>query len=281
MSLLVVGALHWDVVLQAPRLPRLDETLRGTEVDYRFGGKGGNQAVAAASAGASVAFAGRIGSDDAGVAMRTRLVEAGVDVARLQVGDGASGMSAAIVTGEGSYGAVIVSGENHSFDTGPVLMPSGCKMVLLQNEMPRNVLPEMATKARNVGAQVVLNAAPATGIGVAELAHIDTLIVNRVEAADLLGVSSADVSAAVLPRLRDLARNMRIILTLGGDGVAFTEPDGTAGLQSAPKVDVHSTHGAGDVFIGSYAAAVLHGSGMVKAVAAGQQAAADHISRIR
>lgn len=102
MSLLVVGALHWDVVVEAPRLPQLDETLHGQNVAYQFGGKGGNQAVAAARAGAEVSFAGRIGNDAAGQSMRNRLTEAGVDIGQLQQGNGASGMSVAIVTEGGS-----------------------------------------------------------------------------------------------------------------------------------------------------------------------------------
>jgi len=281
MSLLVVGALHWDMVLRARRLPRLDETLHGTEVTHQFGGKGGNQAIAAVSAGARVTFAGRVGSDDAGSAMRARLVEAGMDVDWLQVGDGASGMSAAIVTEDGSYGAVIVPGENHAFDPEPVRIPSGCEMVLLQNEMHRRVLPEIAAKARRAKAHVILNAAPATGLGPTELAYADTLVVNRIEAADLLGMDRADIDATASRELRDMVPDIRVILTLGEDGAAFAKPDGTVGAQSPPKVDALSTHGAGDVFVGAYAAAVLRGVSMEEAVAAGQQAAADHISRAR
>ena len=116
MSLLVVGALHWDVVVRAPRLPELDETLRGQEVAYQFGGKGGNQAIAAAKAGAPVNFAGRIGADAAGKSMLKQLETAGVDVSQLQRGLGSSGMSVAIATDGGYYGAVIVSAENHAFD---------------------------------------------------------------------------------------------------------------------------------------------------------------------
>ena len=88
MSLLVVGALHWDVVVRAPRLPKLDETLRGQEVAYQFGGKGGNQAIAAAKAGVPVNFAGRIGADAAGKAMLKKLETAGIDVSQLQRGLG-------------------------------------------------------------------------------------------------------------------------------------------------------------------------------------------------
>lgn len=282
MSLLVVGALHWDVVVRAERLPQLDETLRGQSVAYQFGGKGGNQAIAAARAGAQVAFAGRIGADDAGAAMRALLVSAGIDVSQLQTGTGASGMSAAIVTEHGDYGAVIVSAENHAFVPGTIALPHECRMLLLQNEMTPEILPALASRARRQSAQVVWNAAPAVDVAASDLALIDTLIVNRVEAADLLGRAHVETDAVAGVRaLADRAPHAEIILTLGGGGVAFAAPGGPPDWQRALPVEVTSTHGAGDVFVGAFAAARLRGSAMSDAVAAGQEAAAAHISQIR
>lgn len=282
MTLLVVGALHWDVVVRAERLPHLDETLRGQSVAYQFGGKGGNQAVAAARAGAQVTFAGRIGMDDAGAAMRAQMVSAGIDVTQLQTGSGASGMSAAIVTRDGNYGAVIVSAENHAFVPSEIAFPHDCKMVLLQNEMTPGVLPEVAQRARQRGAQVVWNAAPAKDVSTADLALVDTLIVNRVEAADLLGRAGLETDAvAGVQALAELAPHAAIILTLGGGGVAFATPGGPPEWQAALPVKVTSTHGAGDVFVGAYAAARLRDVGLPEAVAAGQTAAAEHISQSR
>ncbi|MEO1679354.1 MAG: PfkB family carbohydrate kinase [Pseudomonadota bacterium] len=282
MSLLVVGALHWDVVVRAARLPRLDETLKGDTVDYRLGGKGGNQALAARRAGADVAFAGRIGSDTPGRTMRTALEQAGVDVSRLQQGSGASGMSVAITTHDGSYGAAIVSGENLKIDPHQVDLPPGCRIVLLQNEVSPHLLPAMAAKAHTAGAALWLNAAPATGLGPEQLDHVDVLIANRVEAADLLGTppDAMDPPTAV-ERLRTIAPGARIVLTLGGDGVAFT--DGTGAVRSAPArpVQVISTHGAGDVFVGTLAAAEIAGRSFPDAVAAAQDAAATHVAQIR
>jgi ribokinase len=279
MSLLVVGALHWDVVVRAPRLPLLDETLRGQEVAYQFGGKGGNQAIAAAKAGAYVAFAGRIGSDEAGASMKTRLQTAGIDISQLQQGSGASGMSVAIVTKDGDYGAVIVSAENHAFSTSALVLPADCAMVLLQNEMPQDVLSACAAAARKQGARVVWNAAPAKDIAASDLALVDTLIVNRVEAADILCI--ADVGqdpVGAVAGLAELAPRAEIILTLGGDGVAFAAPGKPGEVQSAQPVDVISTHGAGDAFVGAFAASRLCGRSLADAVSAGQKAAAVHIS---
>lgn len=282
MSLLVVGALHWDVVVLAPRLPRVDETLRGSSVRYQFGGKAGNQAIAAAAAGADVRFAGRVGADEAGHAMRMVLQEGGVNVAQLQRGPGASGMSVAIVMEDGNYGAVIVSGENHGFDVDAVQVPEDCRLVLLQNEMAAGVIPAMADRASRAGAEVMLNAAPAEGLSGADLAQVTTLIVNRVEGSDLLGIADGTIDPeAVVTGLQDLAPQARVILTMGEDGVVFAEPGGAVRRQAARKVAVQSTHGAGDVFVGSFAAAILADHNLADAISAGQIAAAAHISQIR
>ena len=97
----VVGALHLDVIVNAPRLPRLDETLIGDAVDYAFGGKGGNQAVSAARMGAKTAMAGRVGNDRFGEQILAVLQSSGVDHTRVHSDDGASGMSVAIVDAGG------------------------------------------------------------------------------------------------------------------------------------------------------------------------------------
>ena len=282
MSLLVVGALHRDVVVQAPRLPHLGETLRGQDVTYQFGGKGGNQAVAAARAGAKVSFAGRIGNDAAGQFMRKQLVEAGVEISQLQQGDGASGMSVAIVTENGDYGAVIVSAENHAFDISEFEIPAECRLVVLQNEMAPDLLPVCAAAARKHGAKIIWNAAPAERLETHDMSLIDTLIVNRVEAADILGRGA--IGPDPTEALQDLAERApmaEIILTLGSDGVAFCAPCGSCEILPAHAVEVISTHGAGDVFIGTFAADRLRGASLSKAVMSAQTAAAVHISQRR
>jgi ribokinase len=279
-ELLVVGALHWDVVVRAPRLPRVDETLRGQSVDYRFGGKGGNQALAAAAAGASVAFAGRVGADDPGRRMRAELVEAGIDTGGLQDGPGASGMSVAITDADGSYGAVIVSGENLSLDVRALSVPRDCRTVLAQNELAGETLGALAEAAHAAGAAFWLNAAPAEGIAPALLRETDVLIVNRLEACDLLG-TEALAPDAMVGGLGALAPRATVIVTLGAAGVAFAEPGGAVCLAPARRVAVRSTHGAGDMFVGSLAAARLRGDGLERAVAFAQARAAELIASDR
>lgn len=281
MSLLVVGALHWDVVVDAGRLPRLGETLIGRGVDYRLGGKGGNQAIAAARAGADVAFAGRIGADAPGETMARMLAEAGVDTTQLQEGSGASGMSAALTVEDGDYGAVVVSGENHAFDLDALTIPEGCRIVLSQNEMAPGVLQRLRQMARDAGSAFWVNLAPVTSNE--DLPNLaDVLIVNRVEAGDILGMSTGNLDPFdIAEALHTIAPQTDCIVTLGGDGVAMKPKDGTAFHAPAPKVSAISTHGAGDVFCGTLAAARLKGEDWNAAITTAQAAAAAHVSQIR
>lgn len=131
--ILVCGALHLDVVVLAPRLPQLDETLVGQAVRYAAGGKGGNQAIAAARMGAQVAMAGRVGSDAFGVQLLAALVAAGVATGAITTGPGASGMSVAIEQAGGEYGAVIVSGENLNLSADSLEIPAATRILILQD----------------------------------------------------------------------------------------------------------------------------------------------------
>lgn len=255
MSLLVVGSLHLDVVVRAPHLPALDETVTGSSVDYVFGGKGGNQAVAAARMGAPVQFAGRAGSDRFGDMIRDALRGGGVDITQLQTDPGPSGMSAAIVDAQGDYGAVIVSAANLRIDAARIGVPEGVTLMLLQNEVPEQVNLAVARKAKAAGAQVWLNAAPARALPAALLEAVDLLIVNRVEDAFY-----ADQGPARLT-------------TLGPDGVRYAGK-----THRGFAVDVVSTHGAGDMFVGALAARVVAGVPLPEAIPFAQAAAALHVS---
>ena len=257
MSLLVAGSLHLDVVLRAPHFPGLDETVSGSSVDYVFGGKGGNQAVSAARMGAEVHFAGRAGSDLFGDMIRETLGASGVGLSQLQHDDGPSGMSAAIVDSNGEYGAVIVSAANLNIVAHEVDVPEGTSLVILQNEIPGEVNLEVALKAKAIGAKVWLNAAPARKISNDLVEAIDLLIVNKVEAEFYARLGFA----------------VNLLKTLGADGVSYE------GVQySGYPVDVVSTHGAGDMFVGALASQVVYGTNMVGAIKFAQAAAALHVS---
>lgn len=257
MKLLVVGSLHLDVVLQTPHLPVLDETVMGSGVSYVFGGKGGNQALAAARMGADVSFSGRVGTDGFGEMLHQTLTESGLELSQLQVDPGPSGMSAAIVDANGDYGAVVVSAANLNIATEEIEILRETGLVMLQNEIPEAVNVLVAGKAKDARAYVWLNAAPARRLSEEMLQLADLLIVNRVENAFYEDISGS-----------------KVLETRGADGVVC-EGASVPGF----KVDVTSTHGAGDMFVGALAARVLSGATITDALTFAQAAAALYVSR--
>ena len=257
MSVLVVGSLHLDVVLSAPHFPELDETVAGNSVDYVFGGKGGNQAISAARMGANVHFAGRAGSDLFGDMIRETLTSSGVNLSQLQRDIGPSGMSAAIVNANGEYGAVIISAANFNTVANDINIPQGTSLVILQNEIPQEVNMEIALKAKKADVKVWLNAAPARELPNRLIKVVDLLILNQVEA----------------EFYSSLNRSVKVLKTLGAQGVYYDNV-----LYSGFSVDVVSTHGAGDMFVGALAAQVVRGTPMVEAIRFAQAAAALTVS---
>jgi ribokinase len=257
VSLLVVGSLHLDVIVRSPHLPILDETVTGSAVDYVFGGKGGNQAVAAARLGAKVSFVGCVGTDQFGEVLRKELQKNEVDISQLQAVSGASGMSVAIVDAQGNYGAVIVSAANLQIQANQIKVPTGTKLVLLQNEVPADVNVAVARKAKAVGASVWLNAAPARVLPNDLLQFIDLLIVNRVE--DAFYKTTLEVDR---------------LTTLGSQGVHYAGQ-----IISGFDVNVISTHGAGDAFLGALAAQLTQGVSLIDGITFAQATAALHISQ--
>lgn len=260
-----VGSLHLDIMVDSPRLPRLDETLIGKAWGTKCGGKGGNQAVAAARFGAKVGFGGQIGADDFGAQLRGNLVAAGVDVACVDVDSQAgSGMSVAITEAGGEYGAVVISGANLTVDAAAVAARWSAlweaRLLLLQNEIPEDVSLAAARAVKARGGRVMLNAAPARVTGDDLLALVDILIVNRIEAEMISGESDPDLA---LKALASASRD--VILTRGGAGLSVMSRDGVRTDIAALKVDLVSSHGAGDCFCGALATRLAKGDGLIEA----------------
>lgn len=255
----VVGSLHLDIMVAAPRLPQQDETLMGSSWHYKCGGKGGNQAVAAARFGAKTAFGGQTGQDDFGDRLRANLVAAGVDITHVgKDPNSGSGMSVAITEDTGEYGAVVVSGANLTINADEIATRWEAlwqtKVLLLQNEIPEAVSLAAARKARANGARIILNAAPAREMSALFLSTIDVLVVNRVEARMLTGTDDPD---RALPALHTNRRD--VVLTRGADGLTLMTREGTRADIPALPVKVVSTHGAGDCFCGALAARLAAG----------------------
>jgi ribokinase len=275
----VAGSLHLDVVVDAPRLPALDETVTGSGVQFVCGGKGCNQAVAAALHGAPVSMAGRVGDDMFGERLLEHLDTVGVERSGVQVASGSSsGMSVAIVDADGEYGAVIVSAANLDVDPALIEVPRDARIVVLQNEIPERVNVAVAERARGIGAQVLLNAAPWRPASDRLLALVDLLVVNRVEAAAMVGREhlSREQLAEVLGRLP--ASGAALVATLGADGALYADRSGERHVEPGFAVQVVSTHGAGDTFVGSLAARLTAGDAVAAALRYAAAAAAAHVA---
>jgi ribokinase len=276
-DVIVCGSLHLDVMVQAPHLPRVDETAVGTGWGTVCGGKGGNQAEMAARLGAKTAMIGRVGDDAFGRQLRANLEANGIDHREVTLDPTrGSGMSVAILQPDGTYGAVIVSGANLGLE------PAACcrsyaalgaaRVLVLQNEIPETVNAAIAAAAMD--AHVIVNAAPARAIDPALYQHVDTLVVNRVEAEMIASRPVADTAGALaaLPALGGGRRN--VIVTLGGDGLVLQPRDGAPTTLAPHRVNVVSTHGAGDCFIGALAAELARGAALAPAASFANRAAA-------
>jgi ribokinase len=278
---IVCGSLHLDIVVSAPALPRLDETAVGSAWKKVCGGKGGNQAVQAARAGAHTAMIGRIGDDDFGKALIENLHGSQVDHSGVAVDpEQGTGMSVAILQDDGEYGAVIVSGSNTKIDPAQLQAHwatlGGAKILILQNEIPHSANVAAAKVAKNSGAQVILNAAPARELTDDLLDLVDVLVVNRVEAEALSGetVHSRASARKVMPMLA--SKSSSVVVTLGGEGVVV----GNGKITEIPPVDVKvvSTHGAGDCFVGVLAAQLAAGASLIEACRTANARAAAFVS---
>ncbi len=282
-DIIVCGSLHLDIMVDAPHLPRLDETAVGTAWGMKCGGKGGNQAVMAARLGARTAMIGRIGADDFGTRLLAHLDEAGVNRRAVETDPVAgSGMSVALVDPQGDYGAVIVSGSNlrispeHSAQQ--FISLGGASILVLQNEIPEAVNLAVAKAARAAGARVLLNAAPARALSAEFLDQVDILVVNRVEAEMMSGLTVSDQASAeaALPALGGHACD--VIITLGGEGLVFMAKAGAPHRLAPHKVAVVSTHGAGDSFLGTLAIMLSRDTSLVDACDAANRVAARFVS---
>jgi ribokinase len=280
----VVGSLHLDIVVRASQRPRKGETLPGESWNYKPGGKGGNQAVAAAQFGTRVSMISRVGNDDFGARLLENLNSAGVDTQHICVDpDTGSGMSVAIVDAEGDYGAVIVSGANLHLTTAEVHKVghfiSAARILILQNEVPDVTNLAAAKLAKNHGVWVILNAAPARPLGDELAANVDLLIVNAVEAEMICGVGVTSLSTAADAAAALADRVPAVVVTAGGMGLALAVRGEAAYTEAAHRVDLLDTHGAGDAFVGALSARLASDTPLREAVQFANAAAALFVSR--
>ncbi|MBV8176819.1 MAG: ribokinase [Verrucomicrobia bacterium] len=282
-QVVVVGSLHLDIIVHAPDRPKKGETLPGSGWGYKAGGKGGNQAVAAAQFGARTSMVGRVGNDDFGGRLLNHLKSAGVDTAHVCTDPvTGSGISVAIIDAEGDYGAVIVSGanlrlSNEDLDVARDVIRNA-QVLVLQNEVPELANAAAAKLAREYGVRVIMNAAPARPLGPDLVANIDLLIVNAVEAEMICGVAVKSLPAATEAAAILSNQFGAVVVTAGGLGWAMGVAGKTPYAESAHRVELVDTHGAGDLFIGALAARCASGVPLTEAVHFANAAAALFVS---
>ena len=252
-DILVVGSANMDLVAFAGRLPLPGETLLGGAFQSFAGGKGGNQAVAAARAGGKVAFLGRVGNDLFGTRLRGGLEEDGVDTRLLGTVDGASGV-AIIMSGGGNNMIVVAPGANDAVTADIIDRHafSGIRFVLAQLETPLDGVIAAARLARAEGAVFILDPAPARALPGELLSMVDWLTPNESEACGLLGLKSLGDPVTMARQLKALGPR-GVVLKLGGQGVVVLGEDDVPLMIPARKVVVADTTAAGDAFNGAFA----------------------------
>jgi ribokinase len=256
----IVGSANMDLVAVAPALPQPGETVLGTEFVTVPGGKGANQAIAAARAGGLSAFLGAIGSDSFGVTLRARIAASGVDTSQIRVVYGASGVAVVMVNADGENAIVVTPGANAAFTALTELELSAVRdadVMLAQLEIPVDTVTQAATAARDAGTRVVLNAAPARPLPPALLELVDLLVVNEVEARAITGGDDVKALLAAVPR---------VVVTLGDEGAWYGDRDGTDRHVPGIRVPTADSTAAGDAFTGALAVAWGEGRDLVDAV---------------
>jgi ribokinase len=275
-DILVIGSLNADLVVRAPRFPAPGETISGEDLAIIPGGKGANQAVAAARQGASVAMVGRVGDDSFGPTLLQNLQNNKVDTAHVQTAEAATGTATIIVDSSGQNSIVLSPGANGKVSPADVDAVSfqDADILLLQLEIPLETVIHAASVARQNGLRVILNPAPARRLPDSLLADVDMLIPNESELGLLSGQPVTDIASAGSAARVLLAKGMKtVIITLGADGALIVTNEI---VQHSPafKVDVVDTTAAGDAFIGGLAAALLKGMPLEDAVRFGNASGA-------
>jgi ribokinase len=240
----VVGSANLDLVATGPSLPRPGETVLGHGFATVPGGKGANQAVAAARAGAACGFVGAVGDDAFAEQLRANLVDAGVDVSRLRTVPGPSGVALIAVDDAAENQIMVAPGANASLilNEADRAAIAAADVLLCQLEIPLPAVVEAAAAA----SFAILNAAPVRALPAELLDAVDLLVVNESEAVGLVEGGAPEDLLALVPR---------VVVTLGAEGAAYADREGTRLTVPAPRIEPVDTTAAGDAFCGALAVA--------------------------
>ncbi|MFI1012297.1 ribokinase [Streptomyces sp. NPDC020965] len=256
-GIVVLGSTNMDLVAYVAHAPKRGETVTGRAFSTIPGGKGANQAVAAARAGGDVAMIGAVGTDEFGAPLRHTLVASGVDIDLLRTAEGPSGTAHIVVDDEGGNAIVVVPGANGTVTAltpGDETLIATADALLLQLELPLSAVIDGARAAHRHGVRTVLTPAPAQPLPPELLAVTDLLVPNEHEATALTG--AADPHAAAKALLRQVPE---VVITLGAAGSLHARRGAEPVIVPAPRVTAVDTTGAGDTFVGTLAVALGEG----------------------
>jgi ribokinase len=284
----VVGSLNMDMVAVAPRIPVAGETITGSEFFTVPGGKGANQAYAAAKLGGETAMVGRVGSDDIGRAMKKNLADVGCQITGIREVAGPSGVALIFVAASGANSIVVAPGANHKLAPGDIAADAGsfdgCSVTLLQLESPLETVVAAAQYAKQRGARVILDPAPAPtgGLPADLLKAVDILTPNESEAAMLAGLPPHPLTpeeAGQIARALQAKGTHTVIVKLGEQGCLLADGDKRQ-LIPSPKVKAIDTTAAGDVFNAALAVALSEGKDLPSACTFAAKAGSISVTRM-
>lgn len=268
LDILVVGSLNADLVARAPRFPQPGETISGEDLRVIPGGKGANQAVAAARLGANVSMLGRVGNDNFGDFLLENLKQNRVDSSLVQRDDSSTGTAIIIVDSNGQNSIVLSAGANGNVsiadvDNSPF---TNYQLLLLQLEIPLPAVLRAAQRAKENNVRVILNPAPAQQLPDELIALADYIIPNETELSLLTSQKIEDIPSAE-SAARDLLRRgaRNVIVTLGSKGALLVNAETSKQIHTF-KVEVVDTTAAGDAFIGGFATSLLENKSLEEAV---------------
>ncbi|MWC28683.1 ribokinase [Paenibacillus sp. MMS18-CY102] len=260
-TIVVAGSMNMDIVSRVAQFPRPGETIQGGEASYIPGGKGANQAVAAALAGAATSMLGAVGQDGFGQELLASLRQHGVSAEGVAVMEGTSGLALITVNESGENQIILCAGANGQVGARTLAVFSGIAdeagAVLLQNEIPWAANEAIMRQAHAHGVAVVYNPAPARTMPEEAYPLIHTIVLNETETFAITGIDPAAEQERGLHEAAIALINrgvQAVIITLGAEGSYYEDRDGIACRMPARKVVPVDTTAAGDTFIGAYAA---------------------------
>jgi ribokinase len=271
VDILVIGSLNMDLVVNVERFPKNGETIRGSDLQMIPGGKGANQAAAAALLGASVSMVGRVGNDLYGSLLSQNLQDLGADISAITTDPQAkTGSAIILINSQGENQIVISPGANGQVGSSDVFKNerkiAKTKVLLLQLELPTSTVTSAIEIAHQKGITVILNPAPATNLPRGIYPMIDILIPNETEASFLTGIDVHDIpSASVAAEKLKAYGAKNVIITLGRNGSLLLTNNYCKHIPPL-KVKIIDSTAAGDAFIGALAFAIVNGYSMEDAV---------------